>query len=158
MEEFKIINASDARTNYRLMLLDDDIDRLKALTDVCMQLEQEIVPVTSVDSGITFLETKDHVDVIIAEAYMHREPIFDFLKRMHEEPAHREVPILLIAVNPGEVGKQFIDRVDYVAKVLGAKKVLHMKEFDGELLLREIVTIIPLDDWPKKVQDPGGAY
>lgn len=39
-----------------------------------------------VQAGINFLETKNHVDVVIAEAFLQHDNVFDFLKRLKDKP------------------------------------------------------------------------
>ena len=135
---------------YRLLVLIEDATQMEKIRVACRLLDQEIVPVSSIQEGMDFLETKDHVDVVIAEAFLQNESVFDFLTRVRKMPDHERVPVMIVAVDPGEIGRFCAASLEGTAKILGAYKFLLMPEFDLDLLMKEVSIIIPAETTPRK--------
>ncbi len=135
---------------YRILVLDDDKEQMEEIKIACLAVGQEVVPVTSIRQGLRFLETKDHVDVIVAEAFLENESVFELLRKLKELPDHQDVPVMIMAVNPGQIGQFCNDMLKHTSKLLGAYKFLVMSKFDVEHLMREIKAILPVETTPKK--------
>ena len=139
--------------NYRILVLDESVERMNAITLACQLIGQEVVPVTTIKAGMKFLLTKDHVDVVVSEVYLQNESVFDLLKELKSLPHHSSVPVILLAVNPGAIARFLSDSVAEVALALGAYKFLVMPDYDVERLMKEIAAVLPSDKPPKKDQD-----
>jgi CheY-like chemotaxis protein len=138
---------------YRILVLDDSIERINAITLACELIGQEVVPVTTIKQGMSFLLTKDHVDVVVSEVYLQDESVFDLLKELKSLPKHASVPVILLAVNPGAIASFLSDTVAEAALMLGAYKFLLMPDYDIPRLMKEIAAVVPLNTVPKKDQD-----
>jgi CheY-like chemotaxis protein len=143
---------------YRIMLLDAPSRQLDQIKVACKKAGQEVVAVNSVDEAKQFLETKNHVDVIVAEAFLQEDNIFELLKVVKEDPRLHEVPVLLMAAETGSAGKQFIDSIKHVAHILGVYSFVYMKQFDVKRLMLEIRVILADSGLPKKEQTAENAY
>lgn len=143
---------------YRIMILAEQKDFLDQLSESCKALGQEVVTVSTIASAMKFLNTQDHVDVVVSEAFLQNESSFDFLIQLKKKADHKEVPVMLVAWNPGDVAKFCAESVSQTAKVLGAYKFLIMPEFDLAQLAREVDSILPKQKIPKKEEHPAGAH
>ncbi len=143
---------------YRILVLGEKIGHLDEIKQACKALGQEVVPVTSIQEGLTFLDTKDHVDVVVAEAFLEQESVFDFLKQLREHPMHQDVPVMLMAAEPSATGEFCLPSVEQAAQVLGAYKFIYMPHFDVKRLMREVQAILPEERAPKRLDDPDNAY
>jgi len=139
---------------YRILVLIQSEDHLSKIKTSCEILGQQVVSFTSLEKAFHFLETKDHVDGCIAEAFLEDESSFDFLKRMKRMPNHERVPVMLVAWEPGDVAKFCADSVASTSTVLGAYKFLIMPDFDVEQLIKEVQAILPERRPPKRMEDP----
>ncbi len=62
---------------YRILTLENP-DNIEQLKEVCKEAGHEVVPVLTIEQAMLFLETKDHVDVIVAAAHLEEESILTF--------------------------------------------------------------------------------
>lgn len=108
----------------------------------------------NLEQAFTFLETKDHVDVCIAEAFLKDESSFDFLKRMKHLPHHAQVPVMLVAWEPGDVARFCADSMASTSSILGAYKFLIMPDFDVEQMIKEVQAVLPNRRPPKRLSEP----
>jgi DNA-binding NtrC family response regulator len=136
-----------------VLVLDDSIERINAITLACELIGQEVVPVTSIKQGMNFLLTKDHVDVVVSEVYLQDESVFDLLKELKSLPHHSKVPVILLAVNPGAIAQFLSNEVAEAALILGAYKFLVMPDFDIPRLMKEIAAVVTVQTVPKKDQN-----
>lgn len=143
---------------YRILVLDGQSGHMQEIKDACKNLGQEVVPVTSIAEGLHFLDTKNHVDVVVAEAFLEQESVFEFLKSLKEDPQHKDIPVMIMAAEPSAIGQYCLNSVESAAEILGAYKFLYMPKFDIRRLMREVRAILPEDHAPKKDTDPDGAY
>lgn len=143
---------------YRIMIVDGDSSRMKQVVEACKDVGQEVVSVMSVEESKQFLKTKNHVDVIVAEAFLEHDNIFDLLKMIKEDPRHRDVPVVLMATELGVAGEQCLPSIKHVASILGVYRFVDMPKFDIKRLMLEIRVILADSGLPKKEQDAKGAY
>ena len=123
---------------YRILTLEDpeNIEKLKL---ACKRAGHEVVPVTTIAQAMAFLETTDHVDVIVAAAYLQNESVFEFLQKVKGAQSHlKEVPFLLLCADPSLVATISSPAVEMVATMMGADKYVLMAEFSAERLMEEI--------------------
>ncbi len=93
---------------------------------------------------MAFLETKDHVDIIVAAAHLENESVFEFLKRVKAADSHlRDVPFVMLCAEPGTLGLLTSPAVEVAAGIMGADQYLLMTEFDAERLMQEIEPLLP---------------
>lgn len=137
---------------YRILTLEnpDNIERLKS---VCQRAGHQVVPVTTIAQALEFLETKDHVDIIVAAAHLETESVFEFLVRVKKADSHlRTVPFVMLCADPGMLATVTSPAVEIAANLMGADKYLLMPEFDAEKLMAEIEPLFP--PIPMKELDP----
>lgn len=150
MTEIERGKPRPANDCYRILVLDDDRQQMEKIKAACLLVGQEVVPVSTISEGMHFLTTKDHVDVVVTEAYLEDESVFEFLKALKAIPDHQDVPVMVLAVDPGQIGQFCSQMMQQTFKVFGAHKFLVMAEFDLEHLMREIAALLPEDKIPKK--------
>jgi len=128
---------------YRILTLENP-ENIAKLKDACKSAGQQVVPVQSITEAMVFLETKDHVDVIVAAAHLQNESVFEFLQQVKHEASHlKKVPFLMLCAEPGTLGLVTSPAVELVAELMGADKYLLMAEFDANLLIEEISQLLP---------------
>jgi PleD family two-component response regulator len=143
---------------YRILVLDDNVEQMRTLAEACKAIGQEVVPVTTIAEGMHFLDTKDHVDLVVAEAFMEDESVFEFLKELKSIEEHQNVPIMIVSVEPGPIARLTNELVARTFKMLGACKFVVMPRFELAKLMDEIAAALPREREPKKNSDPENAY
>jgi CheY-like chemotaxis protein len=141
-----------ALETYRILTLEDaeNIDKLK---DACRDAGHQVVPVLTIRQAMEFLDIKDHVDVIISATHLHHESVFDFLRRVKSaDSIHRNVPFVMLCLEPGGLGRMTSDVVESVAEIMGADHYILMPKFDADELLKQIEPLFP--PVPLKELDP----
>ena len=141
---------------YRVLVVVQRPEHLEHITLSCKALGQEVVPAATLVQAMKFLDTKDHVDVVVAEAFLQDESSFEFLMHLKKMPAHQQVPVMLVAWEPGEVARFCAESLKETANYLGAYKFLIMPDFDVEQMMKEVQSILPVRTVPKKEQGPDG--
>ena len=141
-----------ALETYRILTLEDaeNIDKLK---EACKNAGHQVVPVLTIRQAMEFLDLKDHVDVIISATHLQHESVFDFLRRVKSaDSVHRNVPFVMLCLEPGGLARMTSDVVESVAAIMGADHYILMPEFDADELLRHIEPLFP--PIPLKELDP----
>ena len=106
----------------------------------------------TIAEGMHFLNTEDHIDVVISRVHIENESVFDFLKEIKSRDQHKDVRFMMICSDPSEFAKAVDETVRTAAEIMGVDKYLTMKTYDVEKLMKEIEAIIPRT-LPKKEQD-----
>jgi CheY-like chemotaxis protein len=128
---------------FRILTLENP-DNIEKLKEACKRAGHEVVPVLTIAQAMAFLETKDHVDVIVAAAHLESESVFEFLKRVKAgDSALKEVPFLMLCADPGTLGLLTSPAVEVAANIMGADQYLLMPEFDAECLMQNIEALLP---------------
>lgn len=128
---------------YRILTL-EDAENIEKLKIACRRAGHEVVPVTTIAQAMAFLETKDHVDVIVAAAHLQSESVFEFLKRVKGSDSHlKAVPFLMLCADPGILATVTSSAVEIAANLMGADKYVLMIEFDADRLMEEIYPLLP---------------
>lgn len=143
---------------YRILVLDGKDGHMSDTVKACKRAGHEVVACHTIREAFEFLDSKDHVDAFVTEAFMEDESVFDFLKAAKSDETHKDAPILILAAEPSKLGMFFAPSVAQAAELLGAYKFLVMPKFDIELLIHEIDAMLPHDKLPMKEADPDGAY
>ncbi len=128
---------------YRILTLENP-DNIEKLNEACKRAGHQVVPAPTIMQAMAFLETKDHVDLIISAAHLENESVFEFLKRVKSADSHlRNVPFLILCAEPGPLGLLSSPAVEVAANIMGADRYLLMTEFDPERLMHEIEPLLP---------------
>ncbi|MDR3615240.1 MAG: hypothetical protein P4L53_16905 [Candidatus Obscuribacterales bacterium] len=144
------MNKGPSQT-YRIMVLDTK-ENIGLLTEACLRDGHQVVPVLTISEGMHFLNTKDHIDVVISRVHIENESVFDFLKEIKSRDQHKDVRFIMICSEPSEFAKAVDATVRTAAEIMGVDKYLTMATHDVERLMKEIEAIIP-NTLPKKEQD-----
>jgi response regulator RpfG family c-di-GMP phosphodiesterase len=136
---------------YRIMVLDTK-ENIGLLTEACLRDGHQVVPVLTISEGMHFLDTKDHIDIVISRVHIETESVFDFLKEVKSRDHHKNVRFMMICSNPSEFAKAVDETVRTAAEIMGVDKYLTMSTYDVGRLMKEIEAIIPRT-LPKKVQN-----
>jgi CheY-like chemotaxis protein len=128
---------------YRILTLENPAN-IEKLKEACKRAGHQVVPVLTIAQAMAFLETKDHVDVIVAAAHLENESVFEFLKLVKAAGSHLiHVPFMMLCAEPGTLGLLTSPAVEVAASMMGADHYLLMKEFDAERLMQEIEPLLP---------------
>jgi len=144
------------KDTFRILIL-DDIEHVNQLKAACKNAGHSVVPAHTVKDAMTFLDTKNHADVIICAAYLEDENIFEFLKLLRKNPAHRDTMFMTLALAPGPMGIQLNTTVKVAGRHLGADVFVSMPVFDAVQLIAEIKKLLPMVPWLERsrLEDAG---
>lgn len=135
---------------YRILILNDNAKHANVIKTVCKDAGHEVVSVSTVDESMDFLETKDHVDVIVSEGFLETDNVFELLKLLKRNPLLKAVPVLILAIEPSQIGWSCLSSLEQTADILGAYKVVCMPSFDSRSLMSEIREILKMSGVPRK--------
>jgi PleD family two-component response regulator len=128
---------------YRILTLENP-ENTEKLREACKLAGHQVVPAHTIAEAMAFLDTKDHVDLIVAAAHLENESVFEFLKRVRSADSHlRDVRFLVLCAEPGTLGLLTSPAVEIAAGVMGADQYLLMTEFDASRLMLEIEKLLP---------------
>lgn len=140
---------------YRILLLINDKSDTEAIAEAAVAEGHEVVARRSVAEAMAWINTRDHVDVIVSDAYLADESVFDFLKAVKTDDRHNWMQFVIVCSQPSSLSVFLNECVSGAAKVLGADKYIIMDEFCPIRLLKEIKASLP-ELPPLKDQDPVG--
>lgn len=102
------------------------------------------MPVLTIEKAMAFLETRDHVDVIVAAAHLEQESVFEFLSQVKAPDSHlKDVPFLVLCAEPGTLAFLTSPAVEVAANIMGADQYLLMPNFNPEILMEAIESHLP---------------
>lgn len=136
---------------YRILALDTS-EHIELLQLAAQEAGHEVVAVTRIAEAMNFLDTKDHVDVVVSAVHLEQESVFDFLRQMKKSLIHKDVPFMMLCSDPGEFAMAVNHSVQTAATVMGVDKYVTMPKYDVGRLMKEIAAMIP-DDPPSKDLD-----
>ena len=139
---------------YRIMALDTK-ENITTLSIACLKDGHQVIPVLTIRDGMDFLNTKDHIDIVISRVHIEDESVFDFLKEVRSRDEHKEVRFMMICTSPSEFAAAVDETIRTAAEIMGVDKYLTMDSYDVERLMKEIYAILPRN-LPKRIQDGTG--
>ncbi len=128
---------------FRILTLEnrENIEKLKA---TCRLAGHEVVPVYTIDEAMRFLETKDHVDLIISAVHLEEESVFEFLNKVKAADSEfKEVAFVMLCMEPNPLASVINKSTELAGKLMGADRYLYMPKFDAVRLMAEIVDLLP---------------
>lgn len=137
---------------YRILAL-DTVEHIEILRVAAQLAGHEVVAVTRISEAMHFLDTKDHVDVVVSAVHLEQESVFDFLREMKRSPLHKDVPFMMLCSDPGDFALAINRSVETAASVMGVDKYLTMPKYDVVRLIKEITAMIP-ERPPSKEHEP----
>ena len=137
--------AADAKSpqkTWRILFL-DNADNITQLKNACKKMGYTVVGSTSIQDAWTFLNDKDHVDVIVCAAHLEEESVFKFLKEVRDHVKHKKVAFLILSLEPGAIGAKLDRSTARAGIALGANGYLIMPLFDPSELIAQIQKLQP---------------
>lgn len=138
---------------YRILVLDDMPQHIEALRMAAHEGGHEIISRRTVADAMMWLNTRDHVDVIVSATHLEDESVFEFLNKVKSNPCHNWVQFVMLSTNTSDLAIFLDETLRHTAKLLGADKYVVMREFCPWRLLKEIEASFPAMP-PQKEQDP----
>jgi CheY-like chemotaxis protein len=135
--------ALPPKQTYRILTLEnpENVEKLKL---ACKLAGHQVVPCFTITEAMQFLETKDHVDVIVAAAHLQNESVFNFLQKVkNSDCILHKAQFFMLCADPGMLALVTSPSVEIAATLMGADKYLLMPEFDAEKLMEEIEKLFP---------------
>lgn len=131
-----------ARDTFRILIM-DKVEHADLLKAACKDVGYSVVGAHSIEESFAFLNGKDHADVIICAAYLEDESLFEFLKKLRDDPSHKDTMFMTLALSPGFVGIKVNASTEKAGSVLGSNVFVNMPVFDAQLLTTEIKKLLP---------------
>jgi len=128
---------------FRILVLEnpENIDKLK---EVCKLNGHQVVPCFTIGESMLFLDTKDHVDLIISAVHLEEESVFEFLNKVKApQSVHKDVAFVMLCMEPNPLASVINKSTELAGKLMGADRYLYMPEFDANRLIVEIADLLP---------------
>lgn len=138
----------DAEDTYRILTLEnpENIDKLK---EAWKDAGHQVVPVLTIAQAMAFLDSRDHVDLIISAVHLEEESVFEFLQRVKApDSMHKEVPFVMLCMEPNPLASALNKSTALAGKLLGADKYVYMPQFDAAHLIAQVEPLLAA--FPKK--------
>ncbi len=142
-------------TGYRIVMLDNNHGHIEALRAKAGVNCKEILSFNTIAAAMQWIDTKDHVDVIVSNAFLETENVFEFLKAVKQNESHNWIQFILVCTEVNDLTSFLNKTAEKTARILGADKYIMMSEFCPERLLKEIEASLP-NMPPQKELDPIG--
>ncbi|MFA6209601.1 MAG: response regulator [Candidatus Obscuribacterales bacterium] len=131
-----------AKDTFRILIM-DTVEHTDLLKTACKDVGHSVVAAHSIEEAFAFLNGKDHADVIVCAAYLEDESLFDFLRRLRKDPAHKNTMFMTLALAPGLVGSKVNASTEKTGSILGSDVFVSMPQFDASVLIAEIKKLLP---------------
>ena len=135
-------HAKSALETWRILFL-DNTENIEQLKTACKKCGYAVVGSTSIQEAWTFLNGKDHVDVIVCAAHLEEESMFQFLKDVRANEKHSKVAFLILSLEPGTSGARLDRSTERAGVLLGADGYLVMPVFNAPELMDQIHKLQP---------------
>ena len=132
-----------AKDTFRILIM-DTVEHTNQLKAACKDAGHSVIAVHSIDEAFSFLEGRDHADVIICAAHLENESVFEFLHRLREDPIHKHAMFMTLSLAAGPIGVRLNDSTERAGRLLGADAFVSMPVFDAPQLIKEIRKLLPL--------------
>jgi CheY-like chemotaxis protein len=137
---------------FRILTLENP-ENIEKLKECCRHAGHEVVPVRTIQEAMAFLDSKDHVDLIISAVHLQNESVLEFLTLVKtHDSVHKEVVFVMLCLDPGQIGSVTNDLNAKAGEMMGADKYLLMPVFDAAKLMLEIASLLP--EMPAKEERP----
>jgi CheY-like chemotaxis protein len=135
-------NAKSPHQTWRILFL-DSVENIEQLKRACKDAGYVVVGSNTIRDAWTFLDGKDHVDVIVCAAYLEGESMFEFLKSVRDNKIHSAAMFLILSLDPGATGARLDRSTRSAAMALGADGYVIMPTFDPCELVAQIRHLQP---------------
>lgn len=132
-----------AKDTFRILIM-DTVEHTDQLKVVCKNAGHSVIAVHSIREAFSFLDGRDHADVVVCAAHLEDESVFDFLKQLRSNPRHKHAMFMTLSLDPSPIGRQVDDMIEKTGQLLGADAFVSMPEFDPEQLIAEIKSLLPM--------------
>ena len=136
-------DAKSPMETWRILFL-DSAENIEQLKKSCKKFGYVVVGSTTIKEAWTFLNGKDHVDVIVCAAHLEEESMFQFLKDVRANEKHGKAAFLILSLEPGTSGARMDRSTERAGMLLGADGYLVMPVFDAAELVDEIQKLQPV--------------
>jgi CheY-like chemotaxis protein len=141
--------------SYRIMLL--ATEHLEEMRAACHKGGHELVPIQTIRGAIDFINSRDHIDVVVSGVHLENESVFDLLREFKNKPGHQNLKIILICQPNSGMANRLDSSIQKAAELLGCDKYLFQPTFNPDELLAAIQEVLPAAE-PKRIANPEGAY
>lgn len=143
MEHPASMDAKPPLETWRILFL-DSADHVIQLKDACKKDGYVVVGSTTIEAAWSFLNGKDHVDVIVCAAHLEEQSVFKFLQEVRKNEIHGNAAFLILSLEPSETGVRLDRSAERTGILLGASGYLVMPVFDAPALIAQIRKLQPL--------------
>jgi DNA-binding response OmpR family regulator len=127
-------SAQSVDLRRTVLAIDDESDVLEMLTEILKSDGYIVLPAISVKEGITYLQSRSDISLILCDLVMPEEDGFAMLRFVRSNLRFRDIPIVVCTGLPSRTSVE-------LALKLGAKDCI-IKPFEAESFLHRIRTII----------------
>ena len=135
-------DAKSPQETFRILFLDSP-DNVVQLKEACKKDGYVVVGSTTIEEAWSFLNGKDHVDVIVCAAHLEEQSVFEFLQQVRKNKTHGDAAFLILSLEPSATGVRIDRSTERAGMLLGANGYLVMPVFDAPELIAEIRKLQP---------------
>ena len=125
----KLNNAEDVFAGKHIMLVEDDIRNVFALSNV---LEEHKLKITYAENGreaLNLLEQNPDIDLVLMDIMMPEMDGYEAMKRIRSNPRHEQLPVIALTAKAMKEDRQKCIEAgasDYISKPINTDKLLSM--------------------------------
>lgn len=135
-------DAKPPQETWRILFL-DSADNIVQLKQACKKDGYAVVGSTTIEEAWSFLNGKDHVDVIVCAAHLEEQSVFKFLQEVRKNVTHGNTAFLIVSLEPSATGARMDRNAERTGILLGANAYLVMPVFDASELITQIRKLQP---------------
>jgi CheY-like chemotaxis protein len=119
----------DKVTGKKVLIVDDDVRNIFALTSVLETHEVEVLYAENGRDGITALERNPDVDVVLMDVMMPEMDGYETMRAIRKDPAYKALPIIAITAKALKEDREKCIQAgasDYLPKPVDAEKLIEL--------------------------------
>lgn len=135
-------NVEVLRSLKQVLMVDHRAEITKKAFLCCALAGLHVVSSSSTKQAIEKLRSEGPFDLIVVEAFMEQESVFEFIKSIRTSSNGSSIPILVVAIESGSAGSLCLNEVIKTAGIVGANDTCVLPRFDGLQLAQAIKKLV----------------
>ncbi len=123
----KIQNESDVLSDRKVLVVDDDMRNLYAMTELLQRHGIEVIKAKNGNVALEQLDAREDIDLVIMDIMMPVMDGFEAMRRIRSQPRHASLPIIALTAKTLQEDRQACLEAgasDYIAKPMDSANLL----------------------------------
>jgi CheY-like chemotaxis protein len=125
----RLYSSNEALRNRRVLVVDDDVRNIFALTTLLENHEMEVVTATNGRQAIDLIEKTDDLSVVLMDIMMPEMDGYETMREIRKSPRFRALPILALTAKAMKGDREKCLEAgasDYIAKPVNTDQLLSL--------------------------------